>query len=176
MEGAEWIRLIRDDAGRGDRPAAARLLLRACRQGGLGRDDLQELIAEIWVMLDRPAGPPGHGALTDDEWQELFTASGFFVTPKKLPFDVGDPLRIYRAATVERCRGMSWCNYREMAERFLPKDHRRSDWFIWTAEVRRSAILAVLFRPDDSVFHLPYAAAREIIVAPAQLPRPLDIL
>jgi hypothetical protein len=170
------MRRIRDDAGRGDRPAAARLLQRACRAGGLEQNDLQELIAEIWVMLDRPAGPPGHGALTDGEWLELFTMSGFFVTPKKLPFNVSDPMRIYRASTDERCRGMSWCNYREMAERFLPKDHRRSAWRIWTAEVPRSAILAVLFRPDDSVFHLPYAAAREIVVDPTQLPSGLEVV
>jgi hypothetical protein len=62
-------------------------------------------------MLDRPAGPAGHGALTDEEWLELFTASGVFVTPEKLPFEVSDPMRVYRAATYERCRGMSWCNY-----------------------------------------------------------------
>jgi hypothetical protein len=106
----DWGREIWVAAGSGDRVGAARILPDAARSNVLSTETLQDLINDIWVMQDHPAGPLGYGALTDDEWVEVFTAAGQFVMPRKLPFEVTDPMRIFRAAPQERARGMSWCN------------------------------------------------------------------
>jgi hypothetical protein len=173
VQRTQRIRELLVIGGGGDRHAAARHLVAGWRAGDLRNTDLIELIPDIWVRLNPPAGP--YGPLTDDEWLELFSATGFFVGPPRLPFEVADPVQLFRAAPVERSRGMSWCTHRRMAEGFVPKGDRSGGYKIWTAQVPKSGILAAVCRPDDVPFDLPQGEYREIIVDPAALPAHLDV-
>jgi hypothetical protein len=175
MAARDWEREIRVAAGSGDRVGAARMLPDAARSNVLSTETLQDLINDIWVMQDRPAGPPGYGALTDDEWVEVFTAAGQFVMPRKLPFEVTDPMRIFRAAPQERARGMSWCNSWRMADGFRQPHRSHPGWETWGTDLPWSSVLAVLYRPSDGVLGAPLGSTREVVVDPKRLPAHLEV-
>jgi hypothetical protein len=105
---------IRRIAGTGDRSSAVRLLLRGLREDAFERVDRCEHIAEIRARLDPPVAP--FGPLTQDEWIELYQATGYFVGPPSLPFEIGSEVRLYRAAPIDRVRGISWCTDRSVTE------------------------------------------------------------
>lgn len=143
-------------------------MFQAWQSGGLRPGDLRELIPDIWLYLDPPAGT--RGPLNDSQWLELFTATGYFVGPPYLAFNLTDPMRLFRAAPSERTQGMSWCTHRAMAERFVPRHSQWGEYKVWSADVPRTAILATLCRVDDTLFDQPFGSVREIVVDPRGLP------
>jgi hypothetical protein len=173
VEHDELVREIRVATGRGDRRCAARQLLEGCQSSVLTSGDLKELIPDVWLRLDGPAGPGG--ALTTAEWVEIFRRANFFVQGPPIEFGDG-PVELFRAAPRERARGMSWCTELRMAERFVRADDRWGRYELWSAAVPTEAILAALFRPDDGVFESPIGFAREIIVDPSRLSEPVPII
>ena len=145
-------------------------LWRAWKAGELERSELEELIRDsIWPYLDPPGGH--RGPLTDDQWVELFRAAAPIAQtgrPKELSF----PLSVYRAATATRSRGLSWCTSMAMAAPFLERLEKLGETGrIWTAEIERDAVLAVIYRPSDCVTD---HDAREIVVDPSGLPTQLE--
>lgn len=173
MDPIDVSRDIRVLAGSGHRADAARLLLESCRTSQLSCTDAQDLIPDIWLRLDPPAGPLG--PLAPAEWTEVFGFAGFFVQGP--PTTVAtEPIELYRAAPPDRNQGMSWCTHRRMAERFLPKHDNWGRFTIWKARVVPEAILAVLFRPDDSLFDLPIGSAREVVVNPSFFGRAITVV
>jgi hypothetical protein len=162
-------RQIQGLTGTGRRDEAARQLLASWQADELGPEDLRLLIPDIWLYLDPPAGP--WGPLHDDEWIEIFGATGFFVQGPDVSLH-GEYWDLFRAAPHGRARGMSWCTRREMAERFLPKHNQYGAYTIWSAAVPQTAILAVLYRSSDA-FLVP--GAREVVVNPAGLPDPVAV-
>lgn len=143
-------------------------MFQSYQSGELQPGELRELIPGIWLYLDPPAGT--RGPLDDSQWLELFTATGYFVGAPDLPFNLADPMQLFRAAPSERTRGMSWCTHRAMAERFIPHDSQWGEYKIWSAGVPRTAILAALCRRDDTLVDQPFGSVREIVIDPQGLP------
>jgi hypothetical protein len=157
-------------SGNGHHGDAARQLLANWRARELEPADLRRIIPELWVSLNPPAGP--HGSLSDVEWLELFAATGFFVQGR--PVDLGlKECVLFRAAPVERVRGMSWCTHQRMAEGFVLKGDQFGKYRIWSATVPLTAIRAVFHRPSDSFFGLGSDSAREVVIDPDGLPEPV---
>lgn len=86
------------------------------------------------------------------------------------PVDLGpEPYAIYRAAPVDRAKGMSWCTHLDMAKNFQPKHKQHGEYTLWRASVTKRSVLAVLHRPDDSWLGLGSKTAREVVVDPVDL-------
>ena len=155
-------------AGGGHHHAAALRLFAYCQEGLLARDEVRYLIPEIWMWLNPPAGE--RGPLNDAAWVALFRDVGFFSTGP--PYERGTgPATLFRAATPERARGMSWCSTKTMATRFLPAHDLWGPYKLWTVTVPDAAILAVLYRPGDAGD----VNAREIVVDATMLRTPAEV-
>lgn len=163
----ECLKHLQDAGSRGNYQKVARVLLDGHRSGLLTANELKCWVPDTWLYLDPPTRP--HGPLTVSDWVDLFRAMGFYITGPEV--DLGpEPYVIYRAAPVDRAKGMSWCTHLAMANNFVPKHRLHGDYKLWSASVRMTAVLAVLYRPGDSWFVSPESnTAREVVVDPAEL-------
>jgi hypothetical protein len=119
------------------------------RKGALSQVDLRRELERAWLYNDAPTD-----LITPAEWTELFSAAGFF----SMQWGTGrsydlptEPKVMYRGATEQRARGMSWCITLDMARAFRIGSGVRSNQpaHIFRGTVPPDGILAILHRPGD---------------------------
>jgi hypothetical protein len=131
-------------AGRNSGPD---LLWTAYIEGKAGRDVLTATIGGVWTGAEYPDQALGRRA-----WLELFAEAGY--TEEGRPAErPTDPLTLYRGATYERRRLMSWTDNRAVAERFAAGGLvGRQAGRLWTATVPPPALLCRINDRDESEY------------------------
>lgn len=166
MTREECLAKLVEERSRGNYKNVARVLIDGYRGDLLTVDDLKRWVADTWLFLNPPTCP--YGPLTVSDWVHLFRAIGCCMIGA--PVDLGsEPYAIYRAAPVDRVKGMSWCTHLNMAKKFQSKCKLYGDYKLWRASVMKRSVLAVLYRPSDSWFGPGSETAREVVVDPAGL-------
>jgi hypothetical protein len=120
-----------------------RILLDAFRAGRASGEDLPELIAFVWLWSDEPTSD-----VTDHDWIEIFEAAGFF----SYPLHHSQPtsaITVYRGATDDRLRRMSWAEEPNVARAL----GRRHSWHgsaaLYSASVEPAGVFAYLGRQGE---------------------------
>jgi len=120
-----------------------RVLLEATRAGRMLTEDLPELIAFTWLYDDSPTS-----TVTETEWMEIFEAAGFFSYPEGRSRPASE-FTVYRAATSDRLRRMSWAEDPNVA-RVLGRRHAsHGEAGLYSAIAGPSAVFAFLGRPGE---------------------------
>ncbi|MBG6214289.1 hypothetical protein RCH23_002111 [Cryobacterium sp. CAN_C3] len=128
-----WAELIWDT----NRNTRAGILVDAYLGRTLDRAELPAAVVGAWVDQDEP-----EGALPAGEWQYMFSQAGF--TLDGVPGDSGDRARtLYRGASTDRKRRMSWTADVDVALRFASwaEDEGR-EAHVYTATVEAGRVLA----------------------------------
>jgi hypothetical protein len=126
-----------------------RALYDAFKTGRVPSIDLPAIIASIWVWDDSPTS-----ALGEKEWLEMFRSAGFFAYPplvvrqadgSHVPLERPTaPLTLYRGASPNRMRRMSWSGARHRAVELGMRHAPDGSAMLYRVTVEPSAILAYL--------------------------------
>jgi hypothetical protein len=110
---------------------------------GIDRDDLCRLLMDAWVYSDWP-----EDVLDSHGWLAMFRSAGFF----SLPHEFAPPtkeLTLFRAATKERSRRMSWTDNENLAKELGKRHSNYGDVVLFQTIVKPELILAYLGRNDE---------------------------
>lgn len=124
----------------GQRP---RILHSAFLDGRVPTADLPELIAFAWLYDDSPTSDLGEA-----EWINLYNAAGFFSYPdgRTRP---SQAVTLYRGATPDRVRRMSWAERPEVAVTLGTRHRWNGPAALYSATVVPGAVLAFLGRQGE---------------------------
>lgn len=122
--------------------------------GLLTVDDLHEVIPLVWPYRDAPGRE-----LSADKWVVMLRAAGMIISPSNLP-PLPNALTLYRGATAERQRSMSWYLEREPAEEMVPRHAPHGDASVFVTRISASRVLAHLKRLDEEP---------EVLLDPAEI-------
>ena len=120
-----------------------RVLYAAFQAGGIPVADLPELIAFAWLRDDMPTSDIG-----ETGWLQMLAAAGFFSYPpgRTRPDNV---ITLYRGASAERLRRMSWTDDRQVAVTLGTRHAWHGPAALYSATVMPDAVLAFLHRPGE---------------------------
>jgi hypothetical protein len=136
------------------RNAGPSLLFDWWYSGRLTTEDLRAVIGDVWVSAEWPAA-----ALGQRQWIEFFRIAGFVADDSRPP--PTEPMKVYRASTWGRRRGMSWT-----------EDRERAQWFAnrWTARGRTALVFETWVEPKAVLALLGDRGEAEVVVDPGMLP------
>jgi hypothetical protein len=119
-------------------------ILSAAWAGRLASDeDLRGLVPDTWLYMDWP-----EQAIGSARWVAMFRAAGFIAIPYGLA-KPHDPLAVFRGATHQRSRGMSWTVNIDRAVQFRQRHAWHAPTAIFRAIVTPEALLALLERRGE---------------------------
>jgi hypothetical protein len=126
-----------------DRNKGPETLHSAWVRGLVSNEDLRGLIPDTWLYMESP-----EQAIGCSGWVAMFRAAGFIAIPYGLAKPQG-PLRVFRGATLQRGRAMSWTVAIERAEQFRQRHSWSAPTAIFRAVVTAEALLALLERRGE---------------------------
>lgn len=120
---------------------AARTLLHAYRAGRLSTTLLADVLPRAWsYFCEYP-----NDALTDSEWLEMFSATGYISDNGMCP---SNPVRLYRGAAPQYRQNWSWTDDESAALAFAELVQGRVTGVVWTAVVEPGDILMRISRSE----------------------------
>ena len=137
---AEGIAVMSEMSPSGQRP---QVLHAAFQAGRVPVADLPELIAFTWLYDDSPTSNLGEA-----EWINLYNAAGFFSHPEGR-MRPSEAVTVYRGATPDRVRRISWAERRQVAITLGTRHRWNGPAALYSAIVVPDAILAYLGRQGE---------------------------